>query len=472
MASPGARLNPSCDLDATLDLPLTGSVWAGEPTPFFVCGTVRSQHAIAEVEVAVAGEAFRCDFEERPRPGCTLRFWAALPGVPASPGALPIEVVVSFRDGGVARAELGCIQVEGAPSPVAAPEGASRGLIAICLASFDPDPGLLRGQIDSLRAQSDPNWICVISDDRSRPERRAEIERQVADDPRFVISVSDSRRGFYLNFERALRLAPREAELIALCDQDDVWYRDKLAALREAIGDAPLAYSDARLTDTEGAILAHSVWPKRRPNTASLASVLVANSVPGASLLIRADVARRALPFPRVPGWPFHDRWLPAVALSAGPIVRVDRPLYDYVQHEAAVLQGRFGAFAERHDRRPDLSPSLAVRWRGRFFHAYLPLRMYRQALIDRGAVKGEAERRALARLTAETLATALRLSLRSLRTLLGRDETSGLEWVAASGLLWRSWAGLCSRLGRRSGRCDTAPPPVILSDIGPPRWG
>jgi glycosyltransferase involved in cell wall biosynthesis len=433
---------------------------------------VRSRRAIEEVEVVVAGETFRCDFLERSRPGRPVRFWAVVPGVSASPGALLIEVVARFRDGGVARAELGRIEVEEAPSTVAAPEGASSGLIAICMASFDPDPDLLRRQIESLRAQSDPNWICVISDDHSHPVRRAQIERLVADDPRFVVSVSESRRGFYVNFERALRLAPREAKLIALCDQDDVWYPDKLAALREAIGDAPLAYSDARLTDTEGAVLAPSAWPKRRPNTASLVSVLVANSVPGASQLIRADVVRRALPFPRVPGWPFHDRWLPAVALSAGPIVRVDRPLYDYVQHEAAVLQGRFGALAERRDTRPELSPSLAVRWRGRYFHAYLPLRMYRQALLDRGAVEGKAERRALARLTAETPPTALRLSLRSLRTLLGRNETSGLEWVAASGLLWRSWAGLCSRVGLGSGRCDTAPPPVILPDIGRPRWG
>ena len=32
------------------------------------------------------------------------------------------------------------------------------------------------------------NWICVISDDRSRPERVAEIERQVDDDQRFALS--------------------------------------------------------------------------------------------------------------------------------------------------------------------------------------------------------------------------------------------------------------------------------------------
>jgi hypothetical protein len=427
---------------------------------------------MAGVEVAVGGATRPCDFHERSRPGRPLRFWAALPGVEASPGELPIEVVASFRGGGAARAELGRIAVEQAPSPVAAPEDGSRGLIAICLASFDPNPGLLRGQIESLRAQSDQNWICVISDDHSDPGLRSEIEGLVGDDPRFVLSVSESRRGFYLNFERALRLAPREAVFIALCDQDDVWHPDKLATLRGAIGDAPLAYSDARLTDATGAVLAHTLWPQRRPNTTSLASVLVANSVPGASALIRADVAHRALPFPRVPGWPFHDRWLPAVALSAGPIVRVDRPLYDYVQHEAAVLRGRFGAVADAGDRRAEATPSLAARWRGRFFYAYLPLRMWATALIDRDAVSGGVERRALSRLAVETPATALRLSLRSLRTLLGRNETSGLEWVGASGLVWRLLAGLCSRLGRRSGRCDTDPPPLNLWDLGPPRWG
>jgi glycosyltransferase involved in cell wall biosynthesis len=351
---------------------------------------------------------------------------------------------------------------------MAAPEGASSGLIAICLASFDPDPDLLRGQIDSIRAQSDTNWVCVISDDDSRPERRAAIEGLIAADPRFSLSASDRRRGFYLNFERALRLAPDEAEFIALCDQDDVWYPDKLAELRGAIGGAPLAYSDARLTDAHGAVLAESVWPTRRPNTASLPSVLVANSVPGASSLIRADVARQALPFPQVPGWPFHDRWLPAVALAAGVIVRVNRPLYDYVQHEGAVLEGTFNDVAHRRDRTPQPTPSLVGRWRGRFFYGSIPLRIYARALIDRDAASEDAKRRALRHLAAEKPSTALRLSLRSLRTIVGRDETSGLEWIAASGLLWRSAAALSSRVGQG----ETVPPPLNLWDLAPPRWG
>jgi hypothetical protein len=466
-------MGPEPELRAELDLPLPDSVWSGAATPFFVCGTAFSSRPVDAAELLIDDAPHPLDFQTPLARGEGVRFWATVPGASATEGR-PVTVALRARwDGGeTARAELGRIEVESHPEPIAAPAAAGPGLIAICLATFDPDLELLRRQLDSLRMQSDRNWVCVISDDCSDPERFAEIEAEVAGDGRFNVSRSTLRRGFYLNFERALRLAPAEAAYISLCDQDDVWYPDKLAVLRGAIGAAPLVYSDARLTDTEGTVLGGTLWPARPPNTASLPSVLVANSVAGASALIRADVARRALPFPQVPGWRFHDRWLPAVALAAGPLVSVDRPLYDYVQHGGGVLQGRFGTGPVPPESRADLTPSRFTRWRGRFFYSSVQLRMQALTLLDRDAVIDEADRRALRRLTNQTPSTALRLSLRSLRPLLRRNETSGLEWVAGSGLLWRSWAGLCARLGRGGGRCETAPPPLNLSDLAPPRWG
>ena len=38
-----------------------------------------------------------------------------------------------------------------------------------------------------------------------------------------------------------------------------------------------------------------------------------------------------------LPGVPYHDHWLALVALAGGDLAYVDRPLYDYVQHRAAV---------------------------------------------------------------------------------------------------------------------------------------
>ena len=64
-----------------------------------------------------------------------------------------------------------------------------------------------------------------------RPSGSPSCERLVAGDPRFVVSRSPRRLGFYRNFERALALAPAGARHVALADQDDVWHPDKLAVL-------------------------------------------------------------------------------------------------------------------------------------------------------------------------------------------------------------------------------------------------
>ena len=85
--------------------------------------------------------------------------------------------------------------------------------IAICMATHQPDPELLRGQLESIRAQTDEDWTCVISDDCSEPDRYQEIVRLVGDDRRFSVSRAPEWIGFYRNFERALRLAPRDARL-------------------------------------------------------------------------------------------------------------------------------------------------------------------------------------------------------------------------------------------------------------------
>src|SRR5690242_6395165 len=51
--------------------------------------------------------------------------------------------------------------------------------VAIAMATCDPDPDLLRRQISSLRAQTFTDWLCVISDDCSAPERFADLQAAV-----------------------------------------------------------------------------------------------------------------------------------------------------------------------------------------------------------------------------------------------------------------------------------------------------
>ena len=79
-----------------------------------------------------------------------------------------------------------------------------------------------------------------------------QIAAELDGDERFVLSRSDRRLGFYRSFERALTLIPRRRDLVALCDQDDRWYPEKLATLRAELGGAKLIYSDQRLVDVDG----------------------------------------------------------------------------------------------------------------------------------------------------------------------------------------------------------------------------
>src|SRR5258708_13765466 len=104
-------------------------------------------------------------------------------------------------------------------------------------------------------------------------------------------------------------MAPADAELLALCDQDDRWHPEKRRVRRGALGSAQLVYCDQRLVDAAGNVLRDTMWRGRRNNHTNLASLLIANSVTGAATLFRREVAQLALPFPEPPGLRFHDHW-------------------------------------------------------------------------------------------------------------------------------------------------------------------
>ena len=342
--------------------------------------------------------------------------------------------------------------------------------IAICLGTYNPDPELFGIQVESLRAQSDGRWLCLISDDCSDDRHFEAIRARVADDPRFVISRSERRLGFYRNFERALGLVPAGVELIALCDQDDRWHPGKLARLRTGLGDGQMVYSDQRLVDRAGGVLRTTMWQGRRNNHTNLASLLIANTITGASTLMRREVADLALPFPDTPGLQFHDHWLALVALASGQVRYVGEPLYDYVQHAGAV----FGEVTSSDARPARRRASRERRWRAAYFCGWLGRAVQAQTLLARCSERlTPAKRRALERFIAtdrSPVAFAW-LLLRPLRRLFGATETLGSELDLVPGLVWRRLIGLCARCSRRP-RCDaTYPNPLDFEQQRLRRW-
>ncbi|WP_086818598.1 glycosyltransferase [Allokutzneria sp. NRRL B-24872] len=216
--------------------------------------------------------------------------------------------------------------------------------VAICMATYSPSREYLEQQLDSIRAQTHTNWVCVLCDDASPEPARKLIRELVGGDRRFVFVENDDNVGFYRNFERALKLVPADADAVALSDQDDVWDRDKIATLLAELADPEvrLAYSDMRLVDQDGRHLADSFWHRRRNQCTDLLALAQLNTVTGGACLARADLVReRVLPFPPGTVSVFHDHWLAVAALGAGRIAFVDRPLYSYRQHGDAITGHR-----------------------------------------------------------------------------------------------------------------------------------
>jgi hypothetical protein len=210
------------------------------------------------------------------------------------------------------------------------------------------------------------------------------------------------------------------------------------------------------------------MWKGRRNNYTNLASLLVANTITGASTLFRREVAELALPFPDPPGLQFHDHWLALVALASGEIAYVDRPLYDYVQHSGAV----FGEV------RSDTARTRGEgRWRAAYFFGYLARELQAQALLARCSSRLiPAKRRTLQRYVASQrspLAFAW-LALRPLRLLTGHSETLGSELELAGGIAWRWLVTICARVCNVSHRrtCDaTIADPLQFEQRRLRRW-
>jgi glycosyltransferase involved in cell wall biosynthesis len=463
----------TAQLVVKLETPLPESLPAGTATAVFCCGSCfHPREAVAELALLVDGRRYRAAAATMPRPDVYAEhpaphsfrsgFWGTVP-IAARAGAGPVELGVAVRLAGGAELveSLGRIRVaEREAAPAAAPDGS----IAVCMATFEPDVALFRTQVESLRAQTDERWTCVVSDDCSSPERFEAIASLVAGDPRFSLSRSDERLGFYRNFERALRLAPAGAELLALCDQDDRWHPEKLAVLRAALGSAQLVYSDQRLVDSGGRVLRETLWQGRRNNHTDLASLLVANTITGAASLFRREVAELALPFPDTPGLQFHDHWIGLVALASGEVAYVDRPLYDYVQHAGAF----FGDVTHGGERGAAKRPRGLVRGgRAAYFRGYLPREVQAQVLLARCEGRlTDRKRRQLRRFVdaARSPLAFAWLALRPLRTLAGRNETLGSEGALARGIAWR-WLVAALAVGARTpGRrpLDASLPPLL----------
>ncbi len=204
----------------------------------------------------------------------------------------------------------------------------------------------LQQQLDSLLTQSRLPGKIVAVDDGST-DRSWEILQAFAEQASGRGITIDVRRnpnniGYVRNFEMALQRAG--TDIIFVCDQDDVWFPDKLAVIHQRFAADPdllMLHSDARLVDAHLGDLGCSLFDAlelgpdelQRVHDGCGFDVLLRRCiVTGATMAFRSELLVSAVPFGD--GW-IHDEWLAIVASAIGKIDTLERQMIDYRQHDA-----------------------------------------------------------------------------------------------------------------------------------------
>jgi glycosyltransferase involved in cell wall biosynthesis len=222
---------------------------------------------------------------------------------------------------------------------------------AIVLSTYNGN-AFLAEQIESIRAQTAPDFRLYIRDDGSADGTLDLIARFAAIDPRIaVLSDGAGNVGAPASFGLLLShaFARREA-YVFLSDQDDVWLPHKAARMlgtathhaRWDGADLPLlVHSDLRVVTSDLGEIHPSFFSYQQLDPIEdtrPTRLLFRNAVTGCATLVNRALLEAALPFPRVA---MHDWWLAQCAAFFGRIVFVDEATVLYRQHGANAFGAR-----------------------------------------------------------------------------------------------------------------------------------
>ncbi|MEN6448852.1 MAG: glycosyltransferase family 2 protein [Thermoguttaceae bacterium] len=266
--------------------------------------------------------------------------------------------------------------------------------ISVALATYNGEQ-FLQEQLQSIAAQRRQPDELVVCDDASTDATAALVRRFAAESPFEVrLEVNAKNGGASRTFARAVALC--RGDIIALCDQDDVWRPEKLARVEEAMSGEPrlgFVFSDAALIDASGRRLPRRLWQaigftprlQRRFDVGDAARLLVKrNLVTGATMAFRSQFSDLLLP---IAGHWIHDAWFALLLAAVAPCRALREPLIEYRQHDGQQIGALKAAFYERfqraaHDGRERLEQGAAdfdaarqrlLQFRARLADAMLP---------------------------------------------------------------------------------------------------
>ena len=218
---------------------------------------------------------------------------------------------------------------------------------AILLAAYNGER-FIGQQLDSILAQSCPDWELFIHDDGSRDATPAILAKYAAACPDKIHLIeapsTGSAKGNFLFLMQQV-----DAPYYLFCDQDDVWNKDKLEnslsalnALEAERGTAVplLVFSDSAVADSELHVISESFlsYQGLDPRMLRFSELMVQNVVSGNASVINRSLCQYALRYTDADAIIMHDWWCALVAAYFGSIGFISESTLLYRQHGGNTL--------------------------------------------------------------------------------------------------------------------------------------
>ena len=115
-------------------------------------------------------------------------------------------------------------------------------LVSVVLATYNGEK-FLAEQLSSLLQQSYERLEIIAVDDCSTDNTVQILQEHAVRFLNMKVFVNEKNLGFIKNFEKGCTLTT--GDLIAFCDQDDYWDKDKIKKQVQAIGNHAIVYCDS-----------------------------------------------------------------------------------------------------------------------------------------------------------------------------------------------------------------------------------
>ncbi|MBR4725016.1 MAG: glycosyltransferase [Lachnospiraceae bacterium] len=216
-------------------------------------------------------------------------------------------------------------------------------MVNIILSSYNGSRYIAE-QIESILDSGYRDLKLFVFDDVSTDDTVDIVREFEKKDNRVTLVKNAFNKGFCRNFIEGLEYTVDHfpADYYVFCDQDDVWFNDRLEvclenmkAAEDRLGsDVPLMlFTDAVLTDENISKLYNNFFKESRLNTQrlDLAAVLMENKCIGCTSFMNHALASKIRGFDR--RIRYHDWWVALTAAAFGKLIYVDKPTVMYRQH-------------------------------------------------------------------------------------------------------------------------------------------